>query len=102
MEKRRKEGNYLIPKRPNRGAISSVASLTLTRKEGNYRHLFDKEFRSKLEKGICFRCDERYYPGYKCRFKQFRMMIASVEEEEREETEAIEDGEVNLEEKKIE
>lgn len=51
---------------------------------------------------MCFRCDERYYSSHKCRFKQFRVMIASEEEEEREETEAIEDGEVNLEEKEME
>lgn len=35
-----------------------------------------------MEKGLCFRCDDRYYPGHKCKNKQFTVMIASEDEGE--------------------
>lgn len=35
-----------------------------------------------MEKGICFRYDDRYYPGHKCKNRQFRVMIASEDEGE--------------------
>ena len=47
--------------------------------KGNYpksepplRRLSDTEFRARLDKGLCFRCNEKYSPGHRCKVKEKR------------------------------
>ena len=68
-----------------------------SRRGNNYRRLSAKEYQSRLEKGLCFRCDERYRPNHQCKSKQLQVLIFGEEEdleeallEEREETEDLE------------
>lgn len=35
-----------------------------------------------MEKGLCFQCDDIYYPGHKYKNRQFRVMIASEDKME--------------------
>ncbi|XP_020693720.1 uncharacterized protein LOC110107714 [Dendrobium catenatum] len=34
---------------------------------GNFKRLTEKEMQEKRAKGLCFRCDERYTPGHRCK-----------------------------------
>ncbi|TYK04547.1 mini-chromosome maintenance complex-binding protein [Cucumis melo var. makuwa] len=36
-------------------------------KEGSSKRLFDVEFKAKRENSLCFKCDEKYYYGHKCK-----------------------------------
>ena len=38
-------------------------------KEGPMRRLSDAEFQARKEKGLCFRCDEKYSHDHKCKMK---------------------------------
>lgn len=70
--------------------------------ERPYRQLSNDEFRMKIEKGLCFRCDEKYHPSHRCNNRQIKVMI-TLEEEENEEAELKSDGlEAILEEKEME
>ena len=42
------------------------------KKEGPSKRLLDAEFQVKIEKGLCFKCDEKYYSGHKCKTKEIR------------------------------
>lgn len=48
--------------------LRNVASARVQR-EGAFKRLTDVEFKSKKEKGLCFRCDERYTVGHWCKIK---------------------------------
>ena len=51
------------------------------------KRLSDAEFRSRLDKGLCFKCNEKYTPGHRCRVKEKRelMLFIMNEEESKEE-----------------
>ena len=57
--------------------------------KGNYqkseppiRRLSDVEFRSRLDKGLCFKCNEIYTPGHRCRVKEKRELLLFIMNEE--------------------
>lgn len=58
-------------------------------------------------KNLCFFCDEKYFPGHKCKAHVYRLEIVEEEEEEEEaeetEEQALENsmGEANLVEEEI-
>ncbi|TYK05420.1 Ty3/gypsy retrotransposon protein [Cucumis melo var. makuwa] len=43
---------------------------TENRREGTYKRLPDAEFQARKEKGLCFRCNEKYSADHKCRLKE--------------------------------
>ncbi|XP_044500293.1 uncharacterized protein LOC123221524 [Mangifera indica] len=71
--------------------IQSMASTSNQRREYNSRRLSDAEYRSKIEKGLCFRCDEKYTPGHRCRFRQLRVMVSCEDESEKDDEEGTEE-----------
>lgn len=62
------------------------------KKEAPMKRLSDAEFRDRLDKGLCFRCNEKYAPGHQCKFREYRqlMLFITNEEEEMEEEEVTE------------
>lgn len=48
---------------------------------GEIRRLSDKEWQSRKEKGLCFRCDEKWVIGHKCKKKELSVLVAQEEEE---------------------
>ncbi|KAL0540077.1 hypothetical protein IC582_024306 [Cucumis melo] len=47
------------------------------------KRLSDAEFRSRLDKGLCFRCNEKYSHGHRCKIKEKReLMLFILNEEE--------------------
>lgn len=54
------------------------------RVSGEVRRLTDKELQHKKEKGLCYRCDDKWNPGHQCKKKELSVLL--MQEEEREET----------------
>ncbi|TYK02434.1 retrotransposon protein [Cucumis melo var. makuwa] len=50
------------------------------------KRLSDAEFRARLDRGLCFRCNDKYSPGHRCKTKEKReLMFFIMNEEENEE-----------------
>lgn len=49
-------------------------------KDKNYQRLVDIEIQSKLEKQLCFWCDEKYGSNYCCKFRQLQVMLPCEED----------------------
>lgn len=61
------------------------------RQEGLVKQLFDAEFQARKENELCFRCDEKYNFGHKCKAKEQRELRMFVVRENNKEVEVIED-----------
>ena len=61
------------------------------RKEGPTKQLSDAEFQSRREKGLCFRCNEKYSHDHKCKTKEHRELCMLVVMGENVEYEIIEE-----------
>ena len=48
------------------------------KKEGPSKWLSDAEFKAKREKRLCFKCDEKYHLGHKCKKREQRELIMFV------------------------
>ncbi|KAL2230686.1 UNVERIFIED_CONTAM: Transposon Ty3-G Gag-Pol polyprotein [Sesamum indicum] len=46
------------------------------------RLLSEAEVRAKKEKNLCYRCDEPFVPGHRCKYKQFYMLLEDEEAKE--------------------
>lgn len=70
------EANFPYPFRPqNSGRVSNQP----------WKRLSEAEWKSKRDKGLCFRCDEKYTIGHKCKNKELQVMMIYDEEVEEEE-----------------
>jgi len=58
----------------------------------NWKRLSEAEWRAKRDKGLCFRCDEKYTIGHKCRNKELQVMMIYDEEMEEENGEGEQRG----------
>lgn len=56
----------------------------------------------KLEKRLCFKCDDKYCPRHKCKNQQLRVMIVSEDEDEEEIKAREEEEGSTMEEKEME
>ena len=53
-----------------------------TRRTREIRRLTDREWQEKKDKGLCFRCDEKWSIGHRCRRKELSVLLTYEEEEE--------------------
>lgn len=51
-------------------------SLPVARPVGEIRRLSEKELQSKREKGLCFRCDEKWSTSHRCRRRELSVLLA--------------------------
>ncbi|KAA0038265.1 retrotransposon protein [Cucumis melo var. makuwa] len=66
-----------------------------TRGEPPVRRLSDSEFRARLDKGLCFRCNNKYSHGYRCKIKDNReLMLLIMNEEDKDEADVKEETEL--------
>ncbi|XP_024028604.1 uncharacterized protein LOC112093764 [Morus notabilis] len=63
----------------------------------SFRRLTDDEIQRRRAKGLCYRCDEKYGPGHRCKNQQLQVLLVSEEEEEKVE-DSVEAGEPPIEE----
>ncbi|KAA0041145.1 anthranilate synthase alpha subunit 2 [Cucumis melo var. makuwa] len=61
------------------------------KKEGPSKYLSDVEFNAKREKGLCFKCDEKYYSVHKCKDMELRELRMFVVHDDNVEEEIIEE-----------
>lgn len=61
-------------------------------KKGPTKHLSDAKFQSRKEKGLCFRCNEKYSHDHKCKMKEQKELRMIVVKEEGEKYKIIEEG----------
>ncbi|TYK19856.1 ty3-gypsy retrotransposon protein [Cucumis melo var. makuwa] len=61
------------------------------RREGTYKRLPDAEFQARKEKGLCFRCNEKYSADHKCKMKEQRELRMFVVTKGKEEYEIVEE-----------
>ncbi|KAL2894117.1 Retrotransposon-derived protein PEG10 [Bienertia sinuspersici] len=52
-----------------------------TKPVGEVRRLSEKELQEKREKGLCFRCDEKWSVNHRCRRKELSILLSQVEDE---------------------
>ncbi|KAA0045155.1 Transposon Tf2-9 polyprotein [Cucumis melo var. makuwa] len=64
------------------------------RREGFYKRLLDAEFQARKEKGLCFRCNEKYSADHKCKMKEHRELRMFVVANDKEEFKIVEGEEV--------
>ena len=66
------------------------------------KRLSDAEFRARLDKGLCFRCNEKYSHGHRCKVKEKRELMLFILNEEEGNKEEDENGEEFVELKQLE
>lgn len=59
--------------------------------DGLVHRLTDVEFQARRDKGLCFRCDEKYYAGHRCKVREKRELRTLVVQENGE-LEVFEEG----------
>ncbi|KAH9650018.1 hypothetical protein KPL70_026202 [Citrus sinensis] len=70
------------------------ANHNTARLSGEIRRLSDSELQKKREKGLCYRCDEKWAPGHRCKKKELTVLLTyDMDEAEHEEAEGS--GEVD-------
>ena len=57
---------------------SSHDSLTTAR--GEFQRLTDVEIRQRQEKGLCYRCDEKFAPDHHCKMRELSVLVVQEEE----------------------
>lgn len=68
---------------------ATMANNSGKRRGGGFKRLIEEEYKKKREKRICFRSDEKFTPGHRCKNKQLNVLILS--EEAKSKLEALED-----------
>ena len=64
------------------------ANHNTARFSGEVRRLSDSELQKKREKGLCYRCDEKWAPGHRCKKKELTVLLTyDMDEAEQEEEE---------------
>ncbi|KAL0560774.1 hypothetical protein IC582_001187 [Cucumis melo] len=66
-----------------------------TRKEGTSKRLPDAEFQLRREKGLCFKCNEKYSADHKCKMREQRELRMFVVKDNNEELEIVEETETD-------
>ncbi|TYK14861.1 Ty3/gypsy retrotransposon protein [Cucumis melo var. makuwa] len=77
---------------PMRTITLRSSNNTEIRKDTNSRRLPDAEFQARKEKGLYFRCNEKYSADHKCKMKELRELKMFVVIKEGEEYEIIEEN----------
>lgn len=69
----------------SQGSVSSP-KLTTTqasgRAGGDMRRLTDKELQEKRSRGLCFRCDEKWAVGHRCKKRELSVLLIEEDEDE--------------------
>ncbi|KAL5582270.1 hypothetical protein UlMin_014712 [Ulmus minor] len=50
------------------------------RRDQNFRRLSESEYQQKRAKGLCFRCDEKFSPGHRCKNRQLQVLLLSEDD----------------------
>lgn len=73
-----KDGGKMMENPPMRTITLRGVSTIGNRREGLARRLTNVEFQAKRDKGLCFRCDEQYSAGHRCKNRDQRELRVLV------------------------
>ncbi|XP_020691238.1 uncharacterized protein LOC110105899 [Dendrobium catenatum] len=51
---------------------------------GQFKKLIENELQEKRAKGVCFRCDEKYMAGHRCKDRSLQVLLVCEDEEDEE------------------
>lgn len=54
-----------------------------------YRRMTDNEVRIKKEKGLCFRCDEKFSLGHRCKRRELNIIVVQEGEDLSDKTDQV-------------
>lgn len=61
---------------PRPTSATTVPAVATEKPSGpTFKRLSEAEFQAKNEKGLCFKCDEKYSIGHKCQNKELQVMV---------------------------
>lgn len=75
----------LLESQPPPGGGSTVA-----RTPGEFRCLTESELQNKQDWGFCYRCDEKWGPGHRCKQQELNVLLVRKEEKDEGEEENLE------------
>ncbi|KAI0520439.1 hypothetical protein KFK09_007914 [Dendrobium nobile] len=87
---------HLAPKGPATGGNREATKEKTGGNGGNFKQLTEKEIQEKRAKGLCFRCDEKYTPGHRCKDRTLQVLTVCDDEETEERGEEETEGEEEL------
>lgn len=61
--------------------MSKYANSGSSKGMGEVRRLMNKELQEKCSKGLCFRCDDKWSIGHKCRKSELSVILLNDDEE---------------------
>ncbi|KAF8398742.1 hypothetical protein HHK36_014600 [Tetracentron sinense] len=77
---------------------SRWAILSTVKPYGEVRRLTDSELQKKRDKGLCYRCDDKWAPGHRCKKKELNVLLThDVDEGETGEVEELDEVDPELE-----
>lgn len=69
----------------SQGSVQSPKSVSqITKAVGEVRRLTEKELQEKRAKGLCYRCDEKWAMGHRCKKRELSVLLMDEEDEEAE------------------
>ncbi|PKU77049.1 putative mitochondrial protein [Dendrobium catenatum] len=73
---------YLAPKGPSPSVPreSGKEKSGVTRTAGSFKKLTEEEMQEKRAKGLCFRCEEKFVPGHRCKDRALRALTVYIDE----------------------
>lgn len=80
----------VVPVSSSRPTTSTTAA---NRSIGGFKKLSDSELQARREKGLCFKCDEKFSPGHRCKNKTLQLLVVTDDDEEVTEDATITDEE---------
>ncbi|RVW31649.1 hypothetical protein CK203_092754 [Vitis vinifera] len=74
-------GDWKIGENFQTRAMAVSEKMMNQRREIPIKRLMESELRARREKGLCFKCDEKFSPGHCCK-KELRVLLVHEDEEE--------------------
>nr|KAJ0196575.1 hypothetical protein LSAT_V11C700342890 [Lactuca sativa] len=71
---------------PSNSRPRSSSSYLPNNRPTKIRRLTDRELQSKKAKGLCYRCDEKWNPGHRCKKKELSVLFIHEDEAREEES----------------
>ena len=67
-----------VPTHSSTPISSQVAAMgSGVRRENNFRRWTDNELQARQDKGLCYRCDEPFSKGHRCKNKELRLYLVA-------------------------
>ncbi|XP_017233746.1 uncharacterized protein LOC108207825 [Daucus carota subsp. sativus] len=66
----------------SQGSVQSPQSVVSSKRSGEVKRLTEKELQEKRAKGLCYRCDDKWVMGHRCKRRELSVLLIDDEEED--------------------